>query len=147
MIALQTVILRVKSDFLSLVESWQIDRSETSCSLVAFRYADILPSSDDTAGAALYAETNAMFMVVQREGTMDAYVIRINSRLGTDVAGAFAGFVARPANAGDTLLVGHVADQTALYGVLMQARDFGLELIEVRRLVDDSLHAWRGKGP
>ena len=65
---------------------------------------------------------------------MDVYEIRIKHCLGPDVVGAFDGFVARPASNGDTLLIGPVADQTALHGVLMQIRDFGLDLVALRRL-------------
>ncbi|MCB0157292.1 MAG: hypothetical protein KDD83_04115 [Caldilineaceae bacterium] len=65
---------------------------------------------------------------------MDTYEIRLKRRLSPDIVGAFEDFTARPAPNGDTLLVGPVADQTALHGVLMQIRDFGLDLVALRRL-------------
>ena len=34
----------------------------------------------------------------------------------------------------DTVLTGELADQAALYGVLAEIEDLGLELLEVRRL-------------
>jgi hypothetical protein len=36
--------------------------------------------------------------------------------------------------AGETLLMGSLADRSALYGVLAQIEALGLELVEVRRI-------------
>jgi hypothetical protein len=36
--------------------------------------------------------------------------------------------------AGQTILTGGLPDQTALHGVLMRIRDFGLTLVEVKRI-------------
>ena len=49
------------------------------------------------------------------------------------ICSAFSGLRAR-AEGGDTVLVGVLADQAALYGVLAEIEALGLELIEVRRI-------------
>jgi hypothetical protein len=63
------------------------------------------------------------------------YQIRVHGRLGQTICSAFPAFQAR-AEGGDTVLTGTLADQAALYGVLAEAEALGLELIEVRRLVE-----------
>jgi hypothetical protein len=61
------------------------------------------------------------------------YQIRIRGRLGRTMRAAFPGL--RAAEEGqDTLLVGDLADQAALHGVLTRIEALGLELVEVRRL-------------
>ena len=49
----------------------------------------------------------------------------------------FDGFAITPVADGETLLVGSVVDQAALYGVLHKIRDLGLPLLSVRRLEGD----------
>jgi hypothetical protein len=68
---------------------------------------------------------------------MDApehYKFRLKSHLGPSCAAAFAGLSIRHEEGGETVLSGPVADQAALHGILMQIRDLGLILVEVRRL-------------
>ena len=46
----------------------------------------------------------------------------------------FEGFAVTPLPDGESVLVGRVADQSALLGLLAQMRDLGLPLLSVRRL-------------
>ena len=39
---------------------------------------------------------------------------------------------------GETILVGHVADQTALYGLLLRIRDLGIPLLSVNGTFPES---------
>ena len=62
-----------------------------------------------------------------------SYQIRVRGRLGRTIRAAFPAL--RAAEHGeDTLLVGVLADQAALHGVLTQIEALRLELVEVRRL-------------
>jgi hypothetical protein len=53
--------------------------------------------------------------------------------LGETIRAAFPALQARTWG-GETVLTGVLADQAALYGVLAEIEELGLELIEVRRL-------------
>ena len=68
-----------------------------------------------------------------RDRLQRRYEICVGGRLGDTIRSAFPDLRAR-ARGGDTVLVGVLADQAALYGVLAQMEALGLELIEVRRL-------------
>ena len=61
------------------------------------------------------------------------YEIRVRGRLGATLRSAFPALRARPDGA-DTVLSGTLPDQAALYGVLTEVAEFGLELLEVRRV-------------
>ena len=61
------------------------------------------------------------------------YQIRIRGRLGRTIRAAFPALRAEQ-HGEDTLLVGVLADQAALHGVLTQIEALRLELVEVRRL-------------
>ena len=61
------------------------------------------------------------------------YEVRVRGVLGEMLIGAFPGLQVR-AEADATVLTGHVSDQAALYGVLAELEDLGLELIEVRTI-------------
>lgn len=63
-----------------------------------------------------------------------AYQIRVRGELGPEWSSWFDGFGVHPASDGITSLVGLVADQAALHGVLARIRDLGLELVSVRRI-------------
>jgi hypothetical protein len=65
---------------------------------------------------------------------MDWYEIRVESHLGSSCAMAFEAFSLHHDPAGETILIGPVADQTALHGVLMKIRDLGLTLVAVKRI-------------
>jgi hypothetical protein len=73
----------------------------------------------------------------KREETMDAsksYEIRIEGHLGASWAPWFEGMEIRHEKDGETVLVGVLADQAALHGVLMRIRDLGLPLVAVSRI-------------
>jgi hypothetical protein len=53
--------------------------------------------------------------------------IRVRGRLGNRLAGAFDGMTLVPGN-GATELVGEIADQAQLHGLLTRIRDLALEL-------------------
>ncbi|HVP75208.1 MAG TPA: hypothetical protein VMS63_04225 [Gaiellaceae bacterium] len=57
--------------------------------------------------------------------------IRVRGVLGETLLAAFPDLDAQTAN-GETVLVGALPDQAALYGVLAEIEALGLELIEVR---------------
>jgi hypothetical protein len=57
---------------------------------------------------------------------MECYEIRVESHMGSGCATAFEEFTLRHHPDGETVLIGCVADQTALHGVLMKTRDLGL---------------------
>ena len=59
------------------------------------------------------------------------YQIRIKGRLDRQWANWFEELTLTPAEGGDTLLTGPVADQAALHGLLKKVRDLGLPLVSV----------------
>ncbi len=60
------------------------------------------------------------------------YRIVVRGRLSERFAATFAGMTLEP-SVGQTALVGDVRDQSQLYGLLGQLRDFGLELISLEQ--------------
>lgn len=62
------------------------------------------------------------------------YEIRVEGKLDLKWSDWFGGFSIVPAGERETLLVGTVGDQAALYGVLHKIRDLGLPLLSVQRL-------------
>jgi len=62
-----------------------------------------------------------------------SYQIRVRGRLGRTIRAAFPALRSEQ-HGEDTLLVGVLADQAALHGVLTQIEALRLELVEVRRL-------------
>ena len=71
------------------------------------------------------------------------YEITVRGRLSETLIAAFGGMTATPA-AGETVLSGVIADQSALYGVLERIESLGLELLDVRRT---QAHPNRTGGP
>lgn len=65
---------------------------------------------------------------------LNCYEIRVKSHLGPGCARAFEEFTLRHDPAGETILVGCLADQAALHGLLMKIRDLGLELLSVKKI-------------
>ena len=63
------------------------------------------------------------------------YEIRIKGHLGDRWAARFEGLTLRLEENGDTLLMGPVADQAALHGLLRKVRDLGMPLISVARVI------------
>jgi len=78
---------------------------------------------------------------IRREGEAvvapAGYEIRIKGRLSDSLTGAFEDFTAavKPA---ETVMRGELRDQSELHDVLDQIQSLGLELIEVRRLPEQS---------
>jgi hypothetical protein len=62
------------------------------------------------------------------------YQIRVRGNLDKKWFDWFDGFAINPQPNGETILVGVVADQAALHGLLAKVRDLGLPLLEVKRL-------------
>lgn len=62
------------------------------------------------------------------------YQIRIKGHLGRQWAARFEGLTIRLEDNGDTLLIGPVVDQAALYGLLRKVRDLGLPLLSVNQV-------------
>jgi len=72
-------------------------------------------------------------MASRREfGRRLTYEIRVQGRLGAEWAAWFDGFTITTAG-DETSLVGQVADQPALHGLLAKIRDLGLTLVGVER--------------
>jgi hypothetical protein len=61
------------------------------------------------------------------------YEIRIRGPIGPTMMEAFP-TLALSRSAEDTLLIGSLPDQSALYGVIHQLEVLGLQLLEIRRL-------------
>jgi hypothetical protein len=61
------------------------------------------------------------------------YEIRVRGHLGAKMLRAFPAFGAHTRGE-DTLLRGHLPDQSAVYGVIARLEALGLELLELRRL-------------
>lgn len=68
------------------------------------------------------------------------YEIRIQGYLDQQGARRFDGFTVHYPADGVTALVGPVADQAALHGLLSRVRDLALPLIAVQRLDADQTH-------
>jgi hypothetical protein len=66
------------------------------------------------------------------QGPPAGYQIRVRGHLGATALRAFPAL--RAETRGHDTLLGGVADQAALHGVLAQIEALGLELLEVRRL-------------
>jgi hypothetical protein len=62
------------------------------------------------------------------------YEIRVEGHIGDSWSSWFEGLTIRREENGQTVLVGSLADEAALHGVLMRIRDLGLPLVEVTRV-------------
>ena len=65
------------------------------------------------------------------------YEIQVRGRLDARWSHQLGGLDVVPRPNGDSLLVGRVVDQAALYGLLSRLRDLGLVLISVQRIERD----------
>lgn len=72
-----------------------------------------------------------------KEAGAEQYEIRIRGLLDDRWAGHFDGMDIVHERAGTTRLVGPLADQAALYGVLNRMRDLGIALVSVRTITTD----------
>jgi hypothetical protein len=71
---------------------------------------------------------------VRQSGGRGVYEIRVKGNLDLRWSDWFNGFSIAPVGDEETLLIGSVADQAALHGVLHKIRDLGLPLLTVQRL-------------
>jgi hypothetical protein len=71
---------------------------------------------------------------VRQSGGRGVYQIRVKGNLDLRWSDWFDGFSITPVRDDETLLIGSVADQAALHGVLHKIRDLGLPLLTVQRL-------------
>lgn len=62
------------------------------------------------------------------------YEIRVQGHIGDSWSSWFEGLAIHPEESGETVLTGPLADDAALYGVLMKIRDLGLSLVELKRI-------------
>lgn len=62
------------------------------------------------------------------------YQIRVKGNLDEKWSGWFDGFTITSQANDETLLIGPVADQAALHGLLARVRDLGLPLLSVKRV-------------
>jgi hypothetical protein len=62
------------------------------------------------------------------------YHIRVKGHLSVEWSEWFEGMTVTLEENGDTTLSGPVADQAALYGLLIRTRDLGLELISLQQV-------------
>ncbi|HQY93639.1 hypothetical protein [Caldilinea sp.] len=74
------------------------------------------------------------------------YCIQVKGQLGAEWSDWFDGLAIMPAPHGDTLLIGPVADQSALHGLLRKVRDLGLPLLAVNLVVGSQEGAFRDPG-
>lgn len=61
------------------------------------------------------------------------YEIRVSGILDEGWSEWLGGLDVRPLDSGETLLTGHIRDQSALHGLLNKIRDLGLPLLSVER--------------
>jgi hypothetical protein len=73
---------------------------------------------------------------VRRFSGRGVYEIRVKGNLDLKWSDWFDGFSITPVGDGETLLIGSVADQAALHGLLHKIRDLGLPLLTVQHLED-----------
>ena len=74
---------------------------------------------------------------VRKFGGRGLYEIRVKGQLDLKWSDWFDGFTITRVDGGETMLVGTVADQAALHGMLHKIRDLGLPLLSVQRLDGD----------
>lgn len=66
------------------------------------------------------------------------YQLRVAGGLSDQWSEWFEGLAITPAENGETLITGWVADQAALYGLLKKLRDLGLPLLSLNPLEPDA---------
>ncbi len=72
------------------------------------------------------------------DSPLPSYEIRLQGRLGPRWAARFDGMTLDALDDGTTVLVGHVADQAALHGLLTRLGDLGIPLLSVRQQDTDT---------
>jgi hypothetical protein len=66
--------------------------------------------------------------------TPGVYRIQLKEHLGSDWKEWFSGFAVTQEAKGGSLLMGMVADQAALHGLIRKVRDLGLTLVSIQRM-------------
>lgn len=66
----------------------------------------------------------------------DTYHIRVSGHLDDHWSDWFDGLVIQRRDDGTTVLIGPIADQAALHGVIARIRDLGLPLLSVNRVTE-----------
>jgi hypothetical protein len=74
------------------------------------------------------------------QATPEFYEIRVEGHLDRGRAEWFDGLSVTNAESGEAILKGPLADQPALYGVLVKIRDLGLPLLAVNRIEPAQAH-------
>jgi len=74
------------------------------------------------------------------QATPEFYEIRVEGHLDRGRAEWFDGLTVRNTGSGEAILGGPLADQPALYGVLVKIRDLGLPLLAVIRVEPEPAH-------
>jgi hypothetical protein len=75
--------------------------------------------------------------VSDQTATNERYEIRITGHLASRWAAAFEGITLTQHADGTTVLVGQIADQSALHGLLRRLGDLGLPILSVRKVTED----------
>ncbi len=73
------------------------------------------------------------------------YEIRVQGHLGKGWSNWFEELTIHHTESGETILLGSVADQAALYGLLMRIRDLGLTLLSVSAEGSNQVHRTGGQ--
>src|SRR5436189_4250642 len=76
---------------------------------------------------------------------MAIYQIRIKEHLDPRWSVWFDGLTVTPTEHAETVLIGPLVDQAALYGLLIKVRDLGLELLSVNQVRSESDAAVSGE--
>jgi hypothetical protein len=69
---------------------------------------------------------------------MQTVEIRVKGHIDTDWSDWFEGLTIRHIEPDETILLGAVVDQAALYGVLVKLRNLGLSLLSVKSIEPES---------
>ena len=69
---------------------------------------------------------------------MTRYEITVSGVVGPVLLSALEGFEVRPSNSGSSCLTGDVVDQAALHGLLNRLQDLRVEILDFRRVEEDS---------
>jgi hypothetical protein len=84
---------------------------------------------------------NSTYRSISDKHDPGLYEIRVSGHLSDLWAGYFEDLEITLDEQGDTLLIGLVADQAALHGLLRKVRDIGLPLLSLHRLPTDKAAA------
>jgi hypothetical protein len=69
---------------------------------------------------------------------MTRYEITVKGVVGPVLLSALEGFEVRPTGQGSSRLIGDVVDQAALHGFLNRLQDLRVEILDFRRVEEDS---------